>query len=324
MVNLIQLKFDSVSFYSQFSIDMSTIGAVFKKIFTELKVEPADYWLMISTPQSLADKIRADLMGELIDTYHVQGVCMVMQSLLALYSYNATSGIIVDIGERMEILPIYDGFVIEGGVSRQSYGGQKVLESLNSCLHGYKFSTPIQQLIVRYVMEQSCYLVTDYKDTLKKCEQDPENYRATVYLNNFDLPQGSTMEVTHDYSCFKSPEGFFNTDLWGMDYPCVHKLVFQAIQSCPIDSRKRMYRAIYLSGGVTMLPGFADRLQCELQKLAPPSVMVEVHASPQRYHSAYIGACSLASMEQFQQICISAEEWKKDGVKTFRKWNMTG
>lgn len=35
-------------------------------------------------------------------------------------------------------------------------------------------------------------------------------------------------------------------------------------------------RAIYLSGGVTMLPGFADRLQCELQKLAPPSVMVEV------------------------------------------------
>lgn len=24
---------------------MSTIGAVFKKIFTELKVEPADYWV---------------------------------------------------------------------------------------------------------------------------------------------------------------------------------------------------------------------------------------------------------------------------------------
>lgn len=70
--------------------------------------------LMISTPQSLADKIRADLMGELIDTYRVQGVCMVMQSLLALYSYNATSGIIVDIGERMEILPIYDGESLSG------------------------------------------------------------------------------------------------------------------------------------------------------------------------------------------------------------------
>lgn len=40
-------SFDSVSFYSQFSIDMSTIGAVFKKIFTELKVEPADYWVWV-------------------------------------------------------------------------------------------------------------------------------------------------------------------------------------------------------------------------------------------------------------------------------------
>lgn len=52
--------------------------------------------------------------------------------------------------------------------------------------------------------------------------------------------------------------------------------------------------------------------------------LLQVHASPQRYHSAYIGACSLASMEQFQQICITAEEWKKDGVKTFKKWNMSG
>jgi actin-related protein len=37
-----------------------------------------------------------------------------------------------------------------------------------------------------------------------------------------------------------------------------------------------VYRAIYLSGGVTMLPGFAERLQSELQTLAPPSVLVEV------------------------------------------------
>lgn len=64
---------------------------------------------MISTPQNLGDKIRAGLMEVLMDTHHVLGVCMVMQSLLALYSYNATSGIIVDVGERMEILPIYDG-----------------------------------------------------------------------------------------------------------------------------------------------------------------------------------------------------------------------
>ena len=50
-------------------------------------------------------------MGIMIDQLHCRGACMVQQSLLALYSYNAMSGVIVDIGERLEILPIYEGKV---------------------------------------------------------------------------------------------------------------------------------------------------------------------------------------------------------------------
>lgn len=65
--------------------------------------------VMLSTPQNLGDPLKKGLMQCLVDMLHVQGVCMVQQSLLALYSYNATSGIIVDIGHRIEILPIFDG-----------------------------------------------------------------------------------------------------------------------------------------------------------------------------------------------------------------------
>ena len=36
------------------------------------------------------------------------------------------------------------------------------------------------------------------------------------------------------------------------------------------------FRAVYLSGGVTMLPGFQERLHAELKKMAPPAVTVEV------------------------------------------------
>lgn len=64
---------------------------------------------MLSTPQNLGDNMKSNLMKILVDQLHVRGACMVQQSLLALYSYNATSGIIVDIGERLEILPIYEG-----------------------------------------------------------------------------------------------------------------------------------------------------------------------------------------------------------------------
>lgn len=69
---------------------------------------------------------------------------------------------------------------------------------------------------------QSCYLVTDYKDTLKKCEQDPENYRATVYLNNFDLPQGSTMyailiQIQNYLKSYVMIISIWNTVQWNKD-----------------------------------------------------------------------------------------------------------
>lgn len=45
----------------------------------------------------------------LVNRHGVAGVNMVNQSLLIPYIYSAMSGIVVDIGERMEIVAIADG-----------------------------------------------------------------------------------------------------------------------------------------------------------------------------------------------------------------------
>ncbi|XP_060557148.1 uncharacterized protein LOC132717647 [Ruditapes philippinarum] len=294
----------------KFNIDMAVMKAILEKVFKDLGINQSQYLVMMSTPQNLGDKLREGLMRILVDQMHVQGVCMVQQSLLALYSYNAMSGIIVDIGERLEILPIYDGLLIEGGVSRQAYGGTKIQDSLNISLleNKYQFCSFVEKLLVRYICEQACYVTSNYEETKKKCDSDSDNIKL------------KDRNVKLDYGCFKSPEGFFNTDLWEMDYKNIQKQIYAAIQQCPMDSRKQMYRSIYLSGGVTTIPGFAERLQEEMRKLAPPAAVVEVHASPQRYHSAYIGACAVASMDVFEMSCVSADEWKKMGVKACKKW----
>ncbi|XP_059138717.1 actin-like [Physella acuta] len=306
----------------QFNIELQYMGLIFKKVVEDLKINSSDYWVMLSTPQNLGDALKRGLMEKLVDQLNSRGVCMVQQALLSLYSYKATSGIIVDIGHRIEILPIFDGFVIEGGVSRCPFGAQKVLESLTTSLLGnnYKFMSSTEQWLVRYIMEQSCYVAMDYKQEEEWCRSRPETIRSTVEFKSFSLPDGSYMSVEHDLSRFKSPEGFFNADLWEMDYPTLQKLIHQAIQTCPMDNRRHMWRAVYLSGGLTMLPGFAERLEKELTKLAPPGVPVEVHAAPQRYHAAYVGACSVALMPQFEDMAISREEWKKNGVRAFKKW----
>ncbi|GFO44483.1 histone-lysine N-methyltransferase SETMAR [Plakobranchus ocellatus] len=306
----------------QFNIEVQLMGAVFSKVFQELRVKPSDYWVMLSTPQNLGDPLKRGLMQTLVDELSVVGVCMVQQALLSLHSYNTNSGIIVDIGHRIEILPIFDGFVIEGGVARCPYGAQKVQESLTTSLLGinYKFHSEVEQLLVRHVMEESCYVAIDYAQEEEFCKDQPQTIRTSVNFAKFNLPEGAYGSVEHDLSRFKSPEGFFNVDLWEMDYPTLQKLIHRAIQTCPMDNRRHMWRAVFLSGGVTMMPGFAERLERELTKLAPPGVPVEVHAAPQRYHAAFVGACSVAMMPQFEGMAISRGEWRKEGARAFRKW----
>ncbi|XP_035829072.1 actin [Aplysia californica] len=306
----------------QFNIEVQLMRPLFNKIFQDLQASPSEFWVMLSTPQNLGDVLKKGLMECLVDQLNVRGVCMVQQALLSLYSYNATSGIIVDIGHRIEILPIFDGFVIEGGVARCPYGAQKVQESLTTGLLGnnYKFVSSTEQILVRYLMEKTCYVAQDYKQEEQWCKDRAIAMRTGVSFEQFNLPEGAYQSIEHDLSRFHSPEGFFNVDMWEMDYPTLHRLVFQAIQTCPMDNRRHMWRAVFLSGGVTMLPGFAERLQLELTKLAPPGVPVEVHAAPQRYHAAYVGACSVALMPQFEDMSISRGEWKSMGGKAFRKW----
>ena len=47
-------------------------------------------------------------------------------------------------------------------------------------------------------------------------------------------------------------------------------------QECSMDIRKEMSRSIFLAGGVTQLPGFAERLTTEMDNLTPPAIRPKV------------------------------------------------
>jgi actin beta/gamma 1 len=51
---------------------------------------------------------------------------------------------------------------------------------------------------------------------------------------------------------------------------------------CDVDVRKDLYGNIVMSGGTTMYPGIADRMQKEITSLAPSSMKVKIIAPPER------------------------------------------
>uniref|UniRef100_A0A8C6VYI0 Actin, alpha, cardiac muscle 2 n=1 Tax=Nothobranchius furzeri TaxID=105023 RepID=A0A8C6VYI0_NOTFU len=85
------------------------------------------------------------------------------------------------------------------------------------------------------------------------------------------------------------------------------------VSCCDIDIRKDLYANNVLSGGTTMYPGIADRMQKEITALAPSTMKIKIIAPPERKYSVWIGGSILASLSTFQQMWISKQEYDEAG-----------
>ncbi|KAG8009254.1 actin, partial [Nibea albiflora] len=79
------------------------------------------------------------------------------------------------------------------------------------------------------------------------------------------------------------------------------------------NERKDLYANNVLSGGTTMYPGIADRMQKEITALAPSTMKIKIIAPPERKYSVWIGGSILASLSTFQQMWISKQEYDEAG-----------
>lgn len=66
-----------------------------------------------------------------------------------------------------------------------------------------------------------------------------------------------------------------------MESAGIHETTYNSIMKCDIDIRKDLYANNVLSGGTTMYPGIADRMQKEITALAPSTMKIKVGPAPQ-------------------------------------------
>ena len=100
---------------------------------------------------------------------------------------------------------------------------------------------------------------------------------------------------------------------WAWSPVAFHETVYNSIMKCDVDIRKDLYANTVLSGGTTMYPGIADRMQKEITALAPSTIKIKIIAPPERKYSVWIGGSILASLSTFQQMWISKQEYDESG-----------
>ena len=77
---------------------------------------------------------------------------------------------------------------------------------------------------------------------------------------------GEVSEIDVGYERFLGPEMFFHPEFIHNDWRNpLDEIVDNSIQSCPIDTRRKLYENIVLSGGSTLFKDFDKRLNRNIQ-----------------------------------------------------------
>merc|ERR1739847_25506 len=105
-------------------------------------------------------------------------------------------------------------------------------------------------------------------------------------------PDGQVITIGNER--FRAPEALFQPSFLGMESCGVHETTLNSIMKCDVDIRKDLYANTVMSGGTTMYPGIADRMQKEITALAPSTIKIKIIAPPERKYSVWIGGSILA------------------------------
>ncbi|XP_073907415.1 actin-like protein 7B [Castor canadensis] len=287
-------------------VDWDCVQNIWEYIFqTAMKILPEEHAVLVSDPPLSPSSNREKYAELMFETFGIPAMHVTSQALLSIYSYGKTSGLVVESGHGVShVVPISEGDVLPGLTSRADFAGGDLTNYLMQLLNeaGHKF-TDDHLHIIEHIKKKCCYAALLPEEELGL---GLEELRV-----DYELPDGKVITIGQER--FRCSEMLFKPSLLGCGQPGLPELTATCLDRCQETGfKEEMAANVLLCGGCTMLDGFPERFQRELSLLCPGDSPT-VSAAPERKTSVWTGGSILASLQAFQQLWVSKEEFEERG-----------
>ncbi|XP_022918644.1 actin-like protein 6B [Onthophagus taurus] len=297
----------------------------------------SEYHPVLFSESPWNNRLKREKLTEIMfEKYKVPAFFLVKNAALAAFANGRSTALVIDSGAtHTTAVPVLDGYVINNAVVKSPLGGDYLilrakenLESQNIDLtpapliankevvrdkEKPKFTkkalqfTPTNSWMV-YMVKRT---VQDFQQSILQVSESPYDERivGSIPAVHHEFPSGYHQDFGSER--FRLAEGLFDHNLLGAG-----NIAITSANMCDVDVRPALYSSVVLTGGNSLVQGFSDRLNKDLQSKTPGSMrlkMIAANGTVERRFGAWVGGSILASIGTFQQMWVSMQEYQESG-----------
>ena len=260
-------------------------------LYSEMRVVPEEISILITEGPRTSRKNREKLTEILFETFNVKRLHIANSSMVGLYSYGKTSGLIVDSGYNVtSTVPVYEGYPLAHASLKINIGGEDLSKNLLSMIQNNLDET--------YVDMKGRFLADDIKEKLGFVllnQDDADDVKDSTY----ELPDGKKIELGSEL--YKA-NGIMS----------LKNMVIDSINKCDNEIKNDIKENICLTGGTTLLKNFPEKLKNEISD-SSEGINFNLSAEQERLFSTWIGGSIVSSLDNFQYMWVSKKEYNDNG-----------
>lgn len=279
---------------------------------------------------------REKLTELMFEKYNVPAFFLVKNAVLAAFASGRATALVVDSGAtHTSAVPVHEGYVLQQAVVKSPLGGDYLSLQCRQYLESQGIDlTPAYKIASKDVVKERDNPRFVQRKLPDNLTQSWQNYMLKGVLQDFQMSILQVLETPYDERTaaqipsvhyefpngyhqefgserFKLAESLFDHNLLGAG-----QLASTSVGMCDADVRMSLFGSVVITGGNTLLQGFPERLNRDLQHRAPSNTrlkMISANGSVERRFGAWIGGSILASIGTFQQMWISSQEYEESG-----------